>query len=155
MRWCALAIALVAAAGCGSDDTQPGGGMDLAVPDLATRDMVTPAACNPTDPMSDGTPCMSGGCPANTIGVNSGGSCKCYQSCTTDPECACDRICDRLTRQDASIVGSACLVGNDAGTRCGRDAALQPFGHVFCGQLTLCINADQPRLFRYCNYKCN
>jgi hypothetical protein len=152
MRFLTVVLALFALSGCG-DDTQHGGGMDLAVPDLATHDMLVPTSCNPLDPMTDGTAC-SAGCPSTTIGVNLGGSCKCYTKCSADTECSCNRLCDPVTLPDAGVVASACLPGNAPGTRCGRDANMQPFGGVICGQLTTCVNADQPRLFRYCNYKC-
>jgi hypothetical protein len=126
----------------------------MSVPDMTSRDMTTPTACSPTDPMNDGTPC-SAGCPTGTIGVNLGGTCKCYTKCTVDPECSCNRLCDSLTLNDASA-GAACLPGNQAGERCGHDVTTgAPFGSVFCAQLTLCINADPtPSTFRYCNYKC-
>lgn len=152
MRLTWVAIALAVLGGCG-DDGQSSGGFDLGVPDLAAHDMLVPTSCSPTDPMTDGTLCGAG-CPANTIGVNVGGSCKCYSTCTTDPECSCNRLCDPVSRPDAGVVASACLPGNEPGTRCGRDASNQPFGNIFCGQLTTCVNADQARLYRYCSYKC-
>jgi hypothetical protein len=141
-----------AVAGCGSDDAQHGGGGDMSVPDMTARDLLIPTACSPTDPMNDGSPC-SAGCPSGTIGVNLGGSCKCYTKCTTDPECSCNRLCDPVTLDDAGA-GAACLPGNTPGTRCGRDPGGAGFGNVFCGQLTTCVNADAAKMFRYCNYKC-
>ena len=156
MRLGWLAIALLAASGCGNDDAHHGsGGADLAVAvDLGTPDLAPPTMCAPDDPMTDGTPC-SAGCPADTIPVNFGGSCGCYQKCTTNPECSCNRLCDPIVVADAGA-GGACLPGNEPGTRCSRDATTgQPFGNVFCGQLTLCVNADAAKIFRYCNYLCN
>jgi hypothetical protein len=156
--WLAAALsAAFAVAGCGSDDAQHGGGaQDMSVPDMTVRDMTTPTACSPTDPLNDGTSCAApGGCPTGTIGVNLGGSCKCYTTCATNPECSCNRLCDPVTLNDAGA-GAACLPGNDPGERCGRDTTTgAPFGNVFCGQLTVCINADPPpSQFRYCSYKC-
>ena len=158
MRWSPLVAALVAGiavAGCG-DGAQPGGGADLSVPDMTARDLMTPTSCSPTDPMNDGTSCAApGGCPQGTIGVNLGGSCKCYTKCTVDPECSCNRLCDPVTLADASA-GAACLPGNAPGERCGRDSSTgAAFGNIFCGQLTVCVNADAAKLFRYCNYKCS
>jgi hypothetical protein len=152
MRPIWLAVALVTLGGCG-DEVEHGGGMDLAVPDLAMRDMVTPLQCDPVDPMNDGAPC-TGGCSMTTIGVNVGGSCKCYTRCSTDTECSCNRLCDPVSLPDAGVVASACLPANAPGTRCGRDSNNQPFGSVFCSQLTTCVNADAARVYRYCNYKC-
>jgi hypothetical protein len=154
MRTYWLVVAL-AAVGCGDDTQHGGGGPDLSVPDMTALDMVTPTTCDPTDPMNDGTPCSApGGCPANTIGVNLGGSCGCYTKCTTDPECSCNRLCDPVTLGDSGA-GAACLPGNAPGVRCARDSSTgNPFGNVFCGQLTVCVNADQALMFRYCNYKC-
>jgi hypothetical protein len=104
--------------------------------------------------MSDGTPCASG-CPANTIGVNLGGSCKCYTKCTTNPECSCNRLCDPVTINDAGA-GAACLPGNSPGERCSRDPSTgQGFYNIFCGQLTVCVNADAALKLRYCNYRCS
>ncbi|HEX9104186.1 MAG TPA: hypothetical protein VF997_18365, partial [Polyangia bacterium] len=145
MRTICLASALVAGlavVGCG-DGAQHGGGVaDLAIPDMTARDLSIPTACSPTDPMSDGTPCAAG-CPAGTIGVNLDGACKCYLTCTVDPECSCDRFCDPVTRPDAGVVSGACLLGNAPGERCGVDGAGAPiFGNRFCAQLTMCINAD-------------
>jgi hypothetical protein len=157
---CAL-VGLLCLAGCGGDDdnrSDAGGPADLAVGaigDLAggTSDLLLPTQCSPTDPMTDGTPC-SAGCPSNTFGVNLGGACKCYYKCTVDPECSCNRLCDPLSLPDGGVIGSACLPGNDPGTRCGRDASGHPFGNVFCSQLSLCVNADPAGAYRYCNYKC-
>lgn len=159
MRLPSLTIALLALSGCGSGDAQHGGGgLDLAIPDMssASRDLYVPTQCSPTDPMTDGTPCNApGGCPANTIGVSLGGSCKCYSKCATDPECSCNRFCDALTLNDASA-GNACLPGNAPAQRCGRDPSTGAvFGTGLCGQLTVCVNADAARLFRYCSYKCS
>lgn len=155
MRLGWLAVALLALGGCG-DDTQPSGGVDLGAGagDLAAADLAPPTTCSPDDPMTDGTPC-SAGCPAGTLGVNFGGACGCYQACDTNPECSCNRLCDVITVGDAAV-GGACLPGNGPGERCSRDAMTgQPFGHVFCGQLTLCVNADAAKTFRYCNYLCD
>ena len=125
----------------------------MAVPDLALADLALPTACNPVDNMGDGTPC-SAGCGGNTTGVNFGGSCKCYAKCTQNVECACDRLCDPLTRNDASA-GAACLPANQPGERCGSDPSTGVlFGYGFCSQLTACINADPTQMQRYCNYKC-
>jgi hypothetical protein len=157
MTWLTVAIvAAIGVSGCGSDDAQHGGGsLDLSVPDMTARDMTSPTACSPTDPMNDGTPCSApGGCPAGTIGVNLGGSCGCYTKCSTNPECSCNRLCDPVSLADAGA-GAACLPGNEPGQRCGRSSTNQPFGNVFCGQLTFCVNADQALMFRYCNYKCD
>ncbi len=154
MRLASLAVALVLV-GCGSGAQHGGNGLDLSIGDLATPDLATPTACAQTDPMTDGTPC-SAGCPAGTIGVNlPDNSCKCLATCTTNTSCPCDRFCDTLTRPDAGVVGQACLVGNDPGERCGRDANGAPFYNLFCDQLTVCVNADAAKLFRYCNYFCN
>jgi hypothetical protein len=157
--WLALAIlAGVAVAGCGSDDAMHGGAGDMAVPDLGHGggDLAAPTACNPTDPMNDGSSCSApGGCPMGTIGVNLGGPCKCYTKCTMNEECSCNRLCDPVSLNDAGA-GAACLPGNAPGTRCGRDTSTgQGFGNIFCGQLTVCVNADPARIYRYCNYKCN
>lgn len=144
-----FALALV---GCG-DDTQHGGGVqDMSVSMPAGGDMATPTQCNPNDNMGDGQAC-SAGCPTGTMGVNVSGGCKCFTKCNTDPDCACDRLCDPITVNDAGA-GGACLPGNTPGTRCGRDAQGNAFGSVFCGQLTLCVNSDQTFTTRYCNYKC-
>ncbi len=156
--WLALAFAAgLAVAGCGSDDAMHGAVPDMAVPDLAraTGDMTPPVACNPKDPMTDGTACPSTGpCPSGQTAVNFGGSCKCFQTCTTNPECSCNRLCDPLTLNDASA-GAACLPGNSPGERCGRNPNGTPaFGVPFCGQLTACVNADQAQMFRYCSYRC-
>jgi len=147
-------IASLALAGCG-DDAQHGGGVqDMSVPDMSARDLGIPVACNPTDPMTDGSPC-SAGCPSGTIGVNLNGTCKCYTTCTVDTECSCNRFCDKVDFADAGA-GHACLVGNEPGQRCGTDGANMPiFQNAFCGQLTTCINADAAQMFRYCSYKCN
>lgn len=149
--FCVLTIAL-ALAGCGDDAQHGGGAQDLSVPDMTARDFSVPLACSPTDPMNDGSSCAAG-CPSGTIGVNLNGSCKCYDTCTTDTQCSCNRLCDPVSFVDAGA-GAACLPGNDPGTRCGRDASGAPFGNVFCGQLAVCVNADQAQMFRYCNYKC-
>ena len=150
----AALAALFAVAGCGNDDAQHGGGPDMAVPDMTARDMVIPTACSPTDPMSDGTPC-SAGCPAGTSGVNlPTGECKCLTNCTSDPECSCNRYCATLSKPDAGVVGQACVPGNSPGERCSRDAAGAPYYLAACGQLTVCVNADAAKMFRYCNYKC-
>jgi len=158
MRWSPLVAALVAGiavAGCGAG-AHPGGGADLSVPDMSARDLMTPTSCSPTDPMNDGTSCAApGGCPSGTIAVNLDGTCKCFTTCSTDPECSCNRLCDHLTLHDASA-GAACLPGNDPGVRCGRDATTNaPFGNAVCRQLTTCVNADAANVFRYCNYKCS
>ncbi len=153
---CTALLAGFAVAGCGSDDTQPGNGSpDMSVPDMSGGDMTPPTACSPTDPMNDGTSCAApGGCPAGTIGVNLGGTCKCFDKCTTDTECSCNRLCDPLRLDDASA-GAACLPGNQPGERCGHDpTTMAPFGNVFCGQLAICVNADAAQQFHYCNYKC-
>jgi len=157
ISWLSTAlVAVLAVAGCGSDDAQHGGvGPDMAVPDMTVLDMTTPTMCSPTDPMNDGTPC-SAGCPNGTIGVNLGGTCSCFTKCTVNSECSCNRLCDPITLDDAGA-GAACLPGNDPGTRCSRDTTTgAPFGNVFCGQLTVCVNADPPPnpMFRYCSYKC-
>lgn len=148
-----VAIACFAVAGCGDDSQPGGGGADLAVADLGAPDLLPPAMCAPDDPMTDGTPC-SAGCPDGTLAVNLAGGCGCYQKCATNTECACDRLCDPIRVGDAGV-GGACLVGNDPGTRCSRDAMGQPYGHVFCGQLTLCVNADPAKMYRYCSYLCD
>jgi len=147
-------VAAVGIAGCGDDAEHGGGVQDMSVPDMTARDLLPPVACNPTDPMSDGTSCAApGGCPAGTIGVNLDGACSCFTTCTTDTECSCNRLCDPVTLVDAGA-GAACLPGNLEGTRCGRDSNNMPFGHVFCGQLAVCVNADPAAMFRYCSYKC-
>jgi hypothetical protein len=155
MRVTWLALALLALGGCGSDGANHGGGgPDLAVPDMAMPDLLTPTACSATDPMSDGTAC-SGGCPTGTVGVNLTSGCKCFATCTSNPECSCNRLCDTVTMPDAGVVGGACLPGNAPGQRCGRDPTSgSDFGNAFCGQLTACVNADAAKLFRYCSYKC-
>jgi hypothetical protein len=157
MRTTSLIAALVAGfavAGCGSDDAQHGGGADMAVPDMTARDLLIPTACSPTDPMNDGTAC-SAGCPAGTSGVNlPSGACKCLSNCSTDPECSCNRYCATLSKPDAGVVGKACVPGNSPGERCGSDASGAPYGLRACGQLTVCVNADAAKMFRYCNYKC-
>jgi hypothetical protein len=151
---CAALVAGLAVIGCGSDDASHGGGMDLSVPDMTMRDLIVPTACNPTDPMNDGSAC-SAGCPANTIGVNlPSGECKCLSTCNSDPECSCNRFCDVLSKPDAGVVGKACVPGNTPGERCSTSAAGAPYYNRFCGQLTTCVNADAARMFRYCNYKC-
>ena len=145
-------VAALAVAGCG-DDAQHGGGIrDMSVPDMTARDLGIPPACSPTDPMNDGSPC-SAGCPSGTIGVNLGGSCKCYDSCTTDTQCSCNRLCDPVSFADAGA-GAACLPGNGPGERCGANGSGGVYGNGFCGQLTVCVNADAAKMFRYCNYKC-
>jgi hypothetical protein len=151
----AVLVAAIAVAGCGDEAQHGGGAQDMSIPDMTMVDLTTPTACNPTDPMTDGTACTApGGCPAGTIGVNLGGDCKCYTKCTTDPECSCNRLCDPVSLADAGA-GAACLPGNAPGERCGRDSTTQMgFGNVFCGQLTVCVNADAALKFRYCNYKC-
>jgi hypothetical protein len=148
-------VAALAAAGCGDDAKHGGGVFDMSVPDMTSFDMTTPTACDPTDPMNDGTPCSAkGGCPTGTIGVNFGGTCSCYTKCTVDPECSCNRLCDPVKLDDASA-GGACLPGNTPGERCSRDPVTgNPFGEVICGQLTVCVNADAAQMFRYCSYKC-
>ena len=152
MRTTCLVAALLAVAGCGND-AQNGHNLDLSIPDMAAGDLTIPNACSPTDPMNDGTPC-SAGCPSGTIGVNFGGGCSCFDGCSVDTQCSCNRSCIDLTRGDASA-GAACLPGNAPGTRCGNDPSTHaPFGNGICGQLTLCINADAALMFRYCNYKC-
>src|SRR5437868_5746374 len=125
--WLCAALALgIAVAGCGSDDAQHGGGMDLAVPDMTARDLLIPTACSPTDPMTDGSAC-SAGCPTGTIGVNlPTGTCKCLATCTQDTACSCNRFCDTLTRPDAGVVGQACVYGNTPGERCGTNMSGQP-----------------------------
>lgn len=155
MTWLAIAVgASLAFVGCG-DDTQHGGAVDMGIPDLSASsgDMTVPTSCNPTDNMGDGQSCAMP-CPSGTIAVNLAGTCKCYATCNTNPECACDRLCDPITVNDAGA-GGACLPGNLPGTRCGRDMNGTAFGNVFCGQLTLCVNADPNLQFRYCNWKCN
>ncbi|HEX6835087.1 MAG TPA: hypothetical protein VF334_00865 [Polyangia bacterium] len=156
MRTISMLTALVAGlavAGCG-DDAQHGGAQDMSIPDMTARDLTIPTACNPTDPMTDGSPC-SAGCPAGTVGVNLGGTCKCFTKCTVDPECSCNRLCDPVTFSEGGMT-AACLPGNDPGTRCGKDTGTgQTFGTGLCGQLTTCINADQAQMFRYCSYKCS
>ncbi len=153
MRTLCLFVAL-GVVGCGNDAQNGGGAQDLSIPDMTARDLAIPAACSPTDPMNDGTPC-SAGCPGGTIGVNFGGSCKCFTSCTVDTQCSCNRLCDPVTFVDAAA-GAACLPGNAPGERCGSDATGAPIFGVsrFCGQLTTCVNADAAQMFRYCNYKC-
>jgi hypothetical protein len=153
LTWLPLAVFIVA--GCGNNDAQHGGGSeDLAVPHMAMPDLLPPpAVCNPNDPMTDGTPC-SAGCSTGTIGVNLGGSCKCYLKCQTNPECSCNRLCDPLTLNDAGV-GSACLPGNLPGQRCGRDSVTgNPFGNVFCSQLGACVGAGTAATAKYCIYKC-
>jgi hypothetical protein len=154
MRMTFVMLALLMVSGCGDDDANHGGGPDLAVPDMSMPDLLQQTSCNQTDTMGDGQPC-SGGCPANTIAVNLGGSCQCYATCTGNAECACDRLCDPVSLPDAGVVAKACLPGNLPGERCGRDTGGQAFGHVFCGQLTTCVNADAAQMFRYCSYLCN
>lgn len=150
---CAAAVVALAAAGCGHD-AQHGGGPDLAVPDMTAVDLLPPSMCNPTDPMTDGSPC-SAGCPAGTIGVNlPSGACECLATCMSDPDCSCNRFCDNLTRPDAGVVGKACVPGNAPGVRCGADASGKPYYEKFCRQGTSCVNADPARMFLYCSYTC-
>ena len=156
---CAALVAGLALGGCGSDDaSHGGGGRDLSIPDMTMRDLVVPSACNPTDPMTDGSPCSApGGCPAGTIGVNlPSGECKCLTTCSMDPECSCNRFCDDLTRPDAGVVGKACVPGNPPGERCSVNMSTGlPYYNKFCGQLTTCVNSDPSLVFKYCNYKCS
>lgn len=128
----------------------------MSVPDMTMRDLLSPTACNPTDPMTDGSPC-SAGCGAGTIGVNlPSGSCKCLATCNGDTDCSCNRFCDVLSKPDAGVVGKACVPGNTPGQRCGVDSSTgAPFYNRFCGQLTTCVNADPSLMFRYCSYKCS
>ena len=146
-------------AGCGQDSAAPAVN-DLSVPmvyDLAVRfDLTPPSACNPVDPMSDGQACGMTGCPAGTIGVGRRRRpCHCWQK--SDPsaptDCACDRRCATLTSGDAGVVGGACLLANGPGERCGQTGGtgLNAQG---CAQTLLCVNADDPGMFRYCAYDC-
>ncbi len=157
MRITRMLLSLVAAfavGGCGNDAQHGGGVQDMSVPDMTARDLTIPTACNPTDPMTDGAPC-SAGCPSGTIGVNLNGTCSCYMTCTVDPECSCNRLCDSVSRPDAGTVDHACLPGNVPGERCSDAASANPtFQSSLCGQLTVCVNADAAKMFRYCNYKC-
>lgn len=123
--------------------------VDLAAP----ADLTIPTACNPVDTHSDGQACSSTmACPAGTIAVALGGACHCYQRCSIDFECACDRVCDALTSSDGGAAGGACLPGNAAGTRCGQDASGALIGEGLCAQGLTCIDADATH--RYCAYVC-
>ncbi len=149
--WCAL--------GCGASKHGPNDGgspndaagiVDLAAP----ADLTIPTACNPVDDHSDGQTCSTTvACPTGTIAVALGGACRCWQRCTINFECACDRVCDALTTGDGGAAGGACLPGNGAGTRCGQDSSTGAlFGNGLCAQGLTCIDADSTH--RYCAYVC-
>jgi hypothetical protein len=126
------------------------------VHDLAVNnaDLTPPSACNPVDPMSDGQACGAG-CPSGTVGVGSAADCKCWLACdpATPTQCPCDRRCAPLTRGDLGVVGGACLIANGPGERCGQMGVTGPSAEG-CAQSLLCVNADDPGMFRYCVYDC-
>ena len=158
MRAISWLLLLGAALGCSASKKSPGDAgvtadlsslVDLAPP----ADLVPPTACNPVDEHSDGVACSTTmACPPNTIAVARGGACHCYQRCTIDFDCACDRVCDALTASDGGAAGGACLPGNGAGTRCGQDASGALIGNGLCAQGLTCIDADATH--RYCAYVC-
>jgi hypothetical protein len=51
------------------------------------------------------------------------------------------------------VVGGACLAANGPGERCGETGVTDKNADG-CAQGLLCINADDPGMFRYCNYDC-
>jgi hypothetical protein len=158
MRWLSLVFVIGLVAGCGTNSGTPSStDMAISLPDLtmATGDMTVPTMCNPVDPMTDGQACGMAGCPAGTIGVGSGASCKCWQKCdpSTPTQCSCNRRCAQLVQGDAGVVGGACLVANGPGERCGQ-ANTTGKNAEGCAQGLICVNADTAGDFRYCVYDC-
>jgi hypothetical protein len=163
MRASPWLLAMLCATGCGNSSGSgnpqdaavasdfDGTLMDLGAVDLA-HDLTPPTACNPVDDHSDGQPCGMSACADGTVAVAIGGVCRCYQRCTLDVECACDRVCDALTTSDGGAGGSACLPGNGAGTRCGQDASGALIGNGLCAQGLTCLDSDATH--RYCAYDC-
>ena len=119
-----------------------GGADDLAVPDMTARDMTPPTSCSPTDPMTDGTSCAApGGCPTEPSASTSAARAAAIRRARRTPS-ARATACAIRSRAPTAAPARACLPGNAPGTRCGRDSSGAPFGNVFCGQLSACVNAD-------------
>lgn len=109
---------------CGDEGNNGVMDMSMTLPDGAVdagADLASASACNPTDPMTDGQECDNTACPAGSIGVIEGTSCKCRYAC--DPAnqsvCPCNRRCVELFAGDAGSIGAGCLFGLGAGERCG------------------------------------
>jgi hypothetical protein len=156
MRATSWLLAMWCIVGCSSKKSPNDAGVDLgAIVDAAApADFELPTACNPVDSHADGQVCSTTeACPAGTIAVTLGGLCRCWQRCTIDFECACDRVCDALTTSDGGAAGGACLPGNFSGWRCGQDSSTGAlFGFGVCAQGLTCIDADSTH--RYCAYVC-
>ena len=107
--------------------------VDLAVPDMTAHDMTPPTSCSPTDPMTDGTSARRGRLSDGTIGVNLGGACGCYQTCTTNLECSCDRVCDPVTTRRRRRRRRRLPAGQRARHALRPRRGGAPFGNGFCG----------------------